>query len=71
MTPPPAFALTDSEKQQPLWLRLKAHLTDKLDKARTRNDGALTEQQTADLRGEIRSLKSLIRLGESGQPTGE
>lgn len=60
------FQLSDYEKSQPLWHRLKAHLEDRLAVARVRNDDAkLTEFETAALRGEIKCLKQFIRLDAS------
>lgn len=59
------FTLSDYDKSQPLWLRLKAHMEDRLAACRARNDGALTEFETATLRGEIKCLKHLIRLDAS------
>lgn len=57
------FQLTPHEKTQGLWLRLAAHLEDRLALARIRNDGQLHEHATAMLRGEIACLKKLIALG--------
>lgn len=56
------FHLTEQDKATGLWVRLKAHLEDRLAAARVRNDAVLTEPETAALRGEIKALKSLIRL---------
>lgn len=56
------FHLSENDKSTALWLRLKAHMEGRLAAARVRNDGALTEAETAALRGEIRALKALIRL---------
>jgi hypothetical protein len=58
-----SFALTDGERHHPLWIRLSAHLSEKLTHLRARNDGPLTEQETATLRGEINCLKRVIALG--------
>ena len=58
------FELTEHDKVQGLWLRLRAHLDDRLAAARLRNDGALSEYQTASLRGEIKTLKHIIALGD-------
>lgn len=65
------FTLSDYEKSQPLWGRLKAHLEDRLAAARSKNDAPLTDAETATLRGEIRCLKTLIRLDISRPLTGE
>ena len=58
------FELSENEKASPLWLRLKAHLEDRLAAARVRNDGVQMEAETAALRGEIRALKRIISLGD-------
>ncbi len=64
--PAAPFTLTDGERTHPLWLRLTAHLTDKLNTARIKNDDAgLTELETASLRGQIKCLRALIGLGTS------
>ena len=63
------FALTDNDRASSLWQRLRAHLEDRLSQSRSRNDNeALTEQETAALRGRIRLLKSLIALGDDPRP---
>jgi hypothetical protein len=57
------FRLADSDRATGLWQRLKAHLEDRLVAARLRNDDpALSETQTAALRGEVKTLKSLLLL---------
>ena len=58
------FILTEADKAQNLWLRLRAHFEERLAVMRARNDDAtLTEQATAAIRGEIGCLKKLIALG--------
>lgn len=58
------FALSLGEKRTEVWLRLKKHLEETLEKARRKNDDpALTQEQTAALRGEIAAYKKLIALG--------
>jgi hypothetical protein len=60
------FALTDNDRASGFWLRLKAHLEERLATNRLVNDNiSLTEQDTAVLRGRIRELKALLALGES------
>lgn len=39
-------------------------MTEKLREARGRNDGPLSEMETAMLRGQIKTLKGLIELGD-------
>lgn len=66
------FDLTPGDKASSLWLRLKAHLEDRLDDARRRNDSpTLPEAGTAALRGEIKTLKRLIALGDDRPMTGD
>lgn len=65
------FQLTEHDKAQGLWVRLKAHLEDRLADARKRNDTLLAEYETAMLRGEIRCLKRIIALGDDRPVTGE
>jgi hypothetical protein len=66
------FQLTDGEKSHPLWARLKSHLESRLAAARVRNDDAMMSPiDTAALRGSIKTLKSLIRLGDDVPLIGE
>jgi hypothetical protein len=59
------FTLTEHDKASSLWRRLEAHLLDMLASARVRNDNeALTEQETATLRGRIKCLRSLLALAD-------
>ena len=57
-----AFRLTASERQSALWLKLLAHLQDKLAAARKQNDGDHPETKTYKLRGQISTLQALIDL---------
>ncbi len=59
------FVLSEYDKTTGLWMRFKAHLLDRLADARLKNDGMMGEYETASLRGEIKSLKRLIALGDS------
>lgn len=65
------FELSDNDRAQGLWLRLRAHLEDRLTDARRRNDAVQPEPETAALRGEIRTLKRLIALGNDRPVTGD
>jgi hypothetical protein len=56
------FQLTEHEKTQGLWRRLVGHLADRLADLRVRNDAAISEYETASIRGEIKALKRLIAL---------
>lgn len=65
------FELTEGEKHHPLWQRLKAHFESQLATLRARNDGALSEIETAAVRGHIKFCKAAIRLGDDQPQTGE
>lgn len=65
------FSLTGHDKAQGLWLRLRAHLEERLADLRVRNDALQSEYETASLRGEIRCLKKLIALGDVRPMTGQ
>jgi hypothetical protein len=58
------FRLSEHDKSTGLWLRLRDHLTERLSAARVRNDMLLPENDTAMLRGEIKTLKRILSLGE-------
>lgn len=62
-TLPPPFALTAEERREPLWLRLKAHLTEQLADAHRRNEAPLSDTETATIRGRIKCLRDMIALG--------
>lgn len=71
IAPDPPFILTENEKATLLWARIKGHLNDKLAAARRRNDTPQSEQETAMLRGEIKTLKGIIALGDDRPVTGD
>ena len=56
------FRLSDADKTTGVWLRLKTHLTDRLALLRLRNDGPLSEIETAATRGEIKAIRQIIAL---------
>jgi len=68
---PSDYRLTDGDKASSTWIRLKAYLETRLADARIRNDGALTETQTAAVRGEIKTLKHMIALDAVRPMTGD
>ena len=65
------FRLSEADTNSGLWLRLKTHLTERLDLLRIRNDGDRSEIETAALRGEIRCLKQIIALDAPAIATGD
>ena len=65
------FRLSANDKAQPLWRSLCDALTAELELQRRKNDHAMTEQQTAALRGRIACLKEIIALGNDRPMTGE
>jgi hypothetical protein len=52
------------ERNSAIWVKLKAHIEDRLILLRSRNDAvSLDSEQTALLRGQIKELKILLELG--------
>lgn len=56
--------LTPGEKLTPLWLKLEAYLSNRLQALRERNDSPKSEHETATLRGQIGEVKALLALGK-------
>jgi hypothetical protein len=54
--------LIKSDFDTQLWKKLEAVLNDRLEKYRKQNDQNLDDKQTAELRGRIREIKSLLAL---------
>jgi hypothetical protein len=61
---PYSFFLTDGDKLNPLWLKLRAHLELTLAVAREQNDYPAPTEVTERRRGKIEALKAIISLGE-------
>lgn len=57
--------LTNADVHTAIWKRLEAHLTERLASLRTRNDGNLTQEETAKLRGRIAEIKAFLDLAAS------
>lgn len=58
--------LTEHEQHSAVWIKIRDHLTERLDALRSQNDGDLDPLATARLRGRIAAIKELLALG---QPT--
>ncbi len=66
------FVLTEGERISPLWIKISTELEKKLVSLRIKNDNPnLSERDTAALRGQIQSHKSIIGLGDELPPTDE
>lgn len=59
--------LDERDLQSALWLRLRAHLSERMEVYRRQNDGALTPEETTRLRGRIAQLKEILALHEPEQ----
>lgn len=70
IVPEPPFSLTDGERGTDLWRRLAEYMTARRDRLRIKNDSPLSPEETANVRGEIAALTSLIRLGTPRPPQG-
>lgn len=57
-----------SDNQSPTWLKLKEHLEERLTSLRIKNEGNLTEIETANLRGRCAELRALLMLGQDEPP---
>ena len=62
------FKLTQSEASSDLWQKLDKYLAKRLEMAREKNDGPLHPDETARVRGEIKSLKQMQALGKIRPP---
>lgn len=58
------FRLTELEAASAVWTRLRAYLEERLQTLRETNDNDLDQVQTARLRGEIRTIKQLLDVGQ-------
>lgn len=58
------FTLSEHERQSALWLKLKAHLDERLALLRARNDKPRDEAKSNLLRGQLAELKHLLSLNE-------
>lgn len=67
MNAPEKFKLSDGERNHPLWLRLEAHMKERLEQLRVQNDKPQSELDTAALRGQIAEMKRFINLGKPPQ----
>ena len=54
--------LTEAEVHSAVWVKLKEHMLERLEKARRKNDANLNSDDTARLRGAIAELKYLSEL---------
>ena len=54
--------LTQTEKDSPLWKKIKEHLLNRITRLRESNDGFLDEYETARVRGRIAEAKELINI---------
>jgi len=63
------FKLLPEDIHTPLWRRLSAHLEERIAFHRKRNDGGLSEVETAKLRGRIAEAKYILEdLGPKPAP---
>lgn len=58
----PSANLTKNDIASAAWQKVKGHLEQRIDDLRTQNDGALSELDTARLRGRIAECKALLAL---------
>lgn len=58
------FELYAEDKISSTWNRLQGYLTNRLYELRMQNDRPMDDKDTANLRGRIAEIKSLLSLGE-------
>lgn len=55
-----SFRLTATDRASPLWKAIEDELRAQLEQARMRNDGDLSPEDTARLRGDIARIKTCL-----------
>lgn len=58
------------ETRSAVWLKLRAHLEERLAVMRSRNDGDLSPEETCRLRGRIAQAKEILDLGKPDPDDG-
>lgn len=58
------------ETRSAVWLKLQAHLEERLAVLRSKNDGVLTPDETSLLRGRIAQVKEILALGKPESDDG-
>lgn len=70
--PEPKFRLTVEDKNSATWVRLRMYFEDQLRHVRNKNEQVgLSVPETEAHRGDIRRLKSLIKLGDPDEGSKE
>ncbi|MEK9796293.1 MAG: hypothetical protein VW713_06045 [Alphaproteobacteria bacterium] len=69
MTPPERFALSDSDKTSPTWLRIKKHLQARVEALRNELEQDLPEDRTAKVRGRLAEVRALLSVEKDPPPT--
>jgi len=59
--------LTPGDRLSPAWIKLQQYYAERLETLRSKNDNALTADETARLRGQIAEVKALLAFGEDIQ----
>ena len=62
------ITLTDEELVSSTWLKISTHFEARLDELRQQNDGYLSPEDTARLRGRIHNCKEILALGNPLKP---
>lgn len=59
---PDKFVLTRQDQDSATWAKMKVYLELRLDILRKKNDGSLSDVETARVRGQIAMIKELLGL---------
>jgi hypothetical protein len=55
--------ISEGDRLHPIWMRLTTHLETRIALLRIKNEGDVSETQTARIRGGIAELKAILALG--------
>lgn len=65
------MTLTQEERQNPLWQKLKKHFETRIAELREQNDEHCEEARTVDRRARIQELKALLAMEEVQRPLAQ
>jgi hypothetical protein len=54
----------DADRNSSTWNKIRRHYEARLETMRRKNDGVLTPEETARLRGRIAEIKNLLAIGD-------
>ncbi len=61
---PEIFELTYGEKSHPIWQKIYKHFVEELEHERVELEKSHDEKATAEIRGKIRAIRTMLRLND-------